>query len=160
MKILILLSFLLVTSLAQAQRFVAEFPQRPLPQLTPGKLCDRPDRYRYPENIAYCERNVSVEQKDVVYDSYRRAGFRLSPQNRSSYKIDHYVPLCMGGSNDNVNLWPQHISIFNITDSLESLACEKLAKGRISQREAVSIITRVKNDLSLAREASNYLGRK
>lgn len=160
MKIIILLSLLAFTSLAQAQRNNTEFPIRPIPQLTPGKLCDRPTRFRYPENIAYCERDVTVEQKDQVYNAYRRAGFRLSPQNRSSYKIDHYIPLCMGGSNDNVNLWPQHITIYNITDSLESLACEKMAQGRLSQKEAISVLLRVKNDLSLAREASNYLGRK
>ncbi len=157
MKNLILIMLFAFSTLAQAQRNNNEFPIRPIPQLTTGKLCDRPSSYRYPERIAYCERDVSVEQKDMIYNAYRRAGFKLSPQNRSSYKIDHFIPLCMGGSNDSVNLWPQHISIFNVTDPLESLACEKMAKGRLSQKEAVSVLLRVKNDLSLAREAAAYL---
>lgn len=132
---------------------------RPIARLTPGELCDRPARYRYPENIAYCERDVSKEQKDEVFSSYRRNGYRLSYSNRSSYKIDHYIPLCAGGSNNNENLWPQHLSISKVTDSLEKLGCDKMALGKITQSQFVRLIKRVKNDLSQASTVRNELSR-
>lgn len=122
----------------------------PHPRLTPGELCGHPDRYRYPENIAYCERNVSTEEKDVVFAAYRRLGYRLSYQNRSSYKVDHYIPLCVGGSNNAANLWPQHLSISNVTDSIEKSLCDKMAAGRMKQARAVYLIKLVKNDLRQA----------
>ena len=34
------------------------FPIGPNESVTPGKVCDRPDTYRYPEHIAYCEREI------------------------------------------------------------------------------------------------------
>ena len=161
MRTIILSLFLLNSSLglAQRQNFVAEFPMRPIAELTPGKLCERPDTYRYPEQIGYCERFVTADQKEEVFHNYRQAGFRLSPQERSSYKIDHYIPLCAGGSNSNLNLWPQHASIFNITDSIEKLGCDKMALGRLSQARFIQLIQIVKNDVTKARAVQQELSR-
>jgi hypothetical protein len=150
MKILLSLLVLQV-SLA----FAAEsFPTGPHPELTPGELCTRPDTYRYPERIAYCERDVSSETKDDVFLSYRRIGYTMPSDRRSSYKIDHYIPLCAGGSNGVDNLWPQHLTIGRQTDFIEDLGCQMLAKGKITQAELIGLIKRAKNDLS---EASNVL---
>ena len=140
----------LVTNIALAQDSINEFPKGPMAKLTPGELCTHPDRYRYPENIAYCERDVSTEQKDEVFAAYRKSGFKLSYNNRSSYKVDHYISLCAGGSNNNENLWPQHISIAQITDDIEKTGCDKMAQGKISQAKFISLLKRVKNDLSQA----------
>lgn len=131
----------------------------PIARLTPGELCDRPARYRYPENIAYCEREVSTQEKDIVFAAYRQAGYTLSYTQRSSYKIDHYIPLCAGGSNNKENLWPQHISIANITDSLEKLGCDKMALGKLSQARMVYLIKLVKNNLSQAQAVRNEMAR-
>ena len=131
----------------------------PVARLTPGELCDRPSRYRYPENIAYCEREVSTMEKDVVFASYRQLGYRLSYTNRSSYKIDHYIPLCAGGSNNKENLWPQHISIANVTDSIEKLGCDKMALGKLSQARMVYLIKWVKNNLNQAQAVRNEMSR-
>ncbi len=128
----------------------SNYPLRPDNRLTPGKLCDLPVEYRYAEQIAYCGRDVATETKAEIFAAYRRLGYPMSSSNRADYKIDHYIPLCMGGSNDEVNLWPQHVSIYNITDSIEALACEKMKKGRLSQAKAVKYIVTVKNDLSQA----------
>jgi len=153
--------FILVTLITLSLQAFArtEYPSRPDGRLTPGELCHTPDTYRYPERIAYCERDVSTDQKDQIFESYRRLGYRLNPAHRSSYKIDHYIPLCAGGSNDNENLWPQHRSVYILTDTLEKLACERLAMGVISQREVVSLIMTAKNDHSkiesVRREISN-----
>ncbi len=75
-------------------------------------------------------------------------GFRLSYTNRADYKIDHYLPLCAGGSNNNENLWPQHVSIGVLTDDLEKLGCDKMALGKITQANFIILIKRAKNDLT------------
>lgn len=155
----ILWLLVVVSNISLAQSFIAEYPVRPVAKLTPGELCDRPSRYRYPENIAYCERDVSTLQKDEVFRAYRQAGYKLSYEQRSSYKIDHYIPLCAGGSNNNENLWPQHLSIYNITDSIEKLGCDKMALGKVTQKRFVQLIMIVKNDLSKANAVRQELSR-
>jgi hypothetical protein len=135
--------------------FAAEsFPLGPHPEMTPGELCARPDTYRYPERIGYCERDVSSELKDHVFQSYKKLGYTMPSDRRSSYKIDHYIPLCAGGSNGVDNLWPQHLTVGRQTDLLEDVGCQMLAKGKITQAELIGLIKRAKNDLS---EASDVL---
>jgi hypothetical protein len=136
----------LMTVLAQAQRF----PSQPDSRLTPGHLCQVPDSYRYPEKIKYCERNVSTDQKQRIIDTYDATfGYGIRHQNRQSFKIDHYIPLCMGGSNERSNLWPQHESIYRQTDALEGLLCEKMKYGKIKQVDAINLIRKAKNNLSM-----------
>ena len=147
-------------ALATQFSFAAEFPMKPDKQLTPGELCQYPAEYRYPEQIAYCERDVSKEQADQVFQDYRKKGFNLNLDNRSSYKIDHYIPLCAGGANSNENLWPQHMSIFAQTDDIERIGCETMAMGKISQAEFVKLIKQVKNDLTLASAVRMELRRR
>jgi hypothetical protein len=64
--------------------------------------------------------------------------------NRTDFKMDHYIPLCMGGSNDNENLWPQHKTIYQHTDPIEPVLCELMAAGQILQLKAIAIIRSVK----------------
>jgi hypothetical protein len=130
------------------------FPLGPHPEMTPGELCARPDTYRYPERIGYCERDVSSELKDHVFQSYKKLGYTMPSDRRSSYKIDHYIPLCAGGSNGVDNLWPQHLTVGRQTDLLEDVGCQMLAKGKITQADLIGLIKRAKNDLS---EASDVL---
>ncbi len=129
-----------------------DYPIAPHPRLTPGSLCDTPTSYRYQEKIPYCERDVSRESKEHIFRNYEKLGYRFKAGERSSYKIDHYIPLCAGGSNHDNNLWPQHISVFQQTDPLEALGCEKLRNGKITQKQLVQIIKEAKNDLSLVRD--------
>ncbi|HXH74852.1 MAG TPA: hypothetical protein VNJ08_07795 [Bacteriovoracaceae bacterium] len=155
MKLLTLVSLMLASSLTFS--YTAEFPKNPVGTLTPGSLCERASEYRYPEQIAYCKRDVSSTQKRDIFEDYRGLGFNLDPRKRSSYKIDHYIPLCAGGSNRDDNLWPQHISIYTITDPMEGLGCEKLLAAKIKQKELVRLIKLVKNDLSKATSTIRYL---
>lgn len=126
---------------------INEYPVIPNPALTPGSLCDRPDYFRYPERIAYCKRDVSTSQKYHVIESYRKIGFKLDPSTRSSFKVDHYIPLCAGGSNYSDNLWPQHVSVYELTDTIDELGCKKLEQGKITQKELVKLIRFVKGNL-------------
>lgn len=128
-----------------------EFPRNPDAKLTPGSYCKHPDYHRYPEKIAYCERQVSKSTKWAVIHTYNRElGFEIDRQARHDYKIDHLIPLCAGGSNETDNLWPQHKTIYNITDPLEQIACEKMAAGRLLQNRAVEMLKRAKLHLEEA----------
>ncbi len=124
-----------------------DFPKGPDASVTPGALCDSPDSYRYPEHIKYCSRDVSSGTKREIFVRYDQMGYRTRSMNRQDFKIDHYIPLYAGGSNDERNLWPQHKSIYVITDDLEALVCEKMAEGRLKQKDAVNLIIQAKNHL-------------
>lgn len=152
-----LLAFLISFSVLADEIFKAEFPSGPETELTPGSLCDRPTAYRYAEKIPYCNRNVDGHLKADVFREYRLEGYRLNPKERANYKIDHLIPLCAGGSNNEDNLWPQHVSIYTQTDPLEGIGCEKLKEGRITQAELVRMILEAKKDLSLVRKTLNHL---
>jgi hypothetical protein len=54
----------------------------------------------------------------------------------------------VGGSNDTVNLWPQHKSVYEITDPVEPLICKKMAAGTLKQADAVQLIIRAKTYLN------------
>jgi hypothetical protein len=134
------------------------YPRSPNLSVTPGALCSTPSEYRYPEKIAYCEREVNMWNKELVFITYRKIGYSLSGE-RSQYKIDHFIPLCAGGSNDIENLWPQYYTISARTDDLETVGCRVLSKGKITQKELIDLITDVKLDLSKVPEAMKRLGR-
>lgn len=136
----------------------ADYPKGPESNLTPGSLCDRPDSYRYPERIAYCERDhLEPEVKEDVFREYRNSGYRLDPRRRNDYKVDHLIPLCAGGSNQENNLWPQHMSIYVVTDPMESLGCEKLKLGKIRQGDLVKRIIAAKKNISLVPSTLSFL---
>ena len=150
-------SFFLALFTFQVLAFYAEYPKAPDARLTPGKLCELRVKYRYAERIPYCDRDVFPETKESVYIDYRRLGYNLNRQNRADYKIDHFFPLCAGGSNHPTNLWPQHVSIFTQTDPLEYLVCEKMKEGRLRQREALDMIKKGKHNLSQIPSILHYL---
>lgn len=132
-----------LTSLAQEP-----FPTSPEPSVTPGSVCESPTEYRYPEKIAYCKRNVETNTKREIIKEYDETfGYQIGSMDRQQFKIDHYIPLCMGGSNDRSNLWPQHRTVFEQTDSLEQQLCEKMSQGLLKQAEAIEMIKHAKNNL-------------
>jgi hypothetical protein len=137
--------------------FAQSFPKGPDARLTLGALCDMPVEYRYPEHIAYCGRDVDTVTKNEIFVSYRQLGYSLPSQSRADYKIDHYIPLCMGGANSKTNLWPQHISIYKQTDTLEEAICSKMRDGKMSQAAGVKMMKAVKNNLSLIPQAWSQL---
>lgn len=124
------------------------FPKSPDLTETPGKLCSNPTSIRYPEKIAYCERDVDSYTKNAVIAKYDKLfGFSIRQMNRGEFKIDHLIPLCAGGANVEENLWPQHKSVYNVTDPLEPLVCEKMAAGRLKQAEAIKLVLQAKLNL-------------
>ncbi len=134
------------------------YPEGPVPDMTPGKLCDNPSTYRYPEKIAYCNRDVDPQTKKDIINEYDHVfGFSIGKMNRADFKIDHYFPLCAGGSNDPSNLWPQHKSVYTITDPLEQDICVKMAEGRLKQADAIRLIIEAKNNLEKAPQVLSYV---
>jgi hypothetical protein len=151
-----------VTSLLSGTSFAAntnnKFPTGPDASLTPGEVCTQSNTFRYPEHIKYCNRNVSTGLKrDIIRDYDRKLGYSIENMNRQDFKIDHYIPLCMGGGNDRDNLWPQHKSVYILTDPIEPLACQRMAEGKLLQAKAIELIKEAKNDLSKVQEVMDYL---
>lgn len=144
------LAFVLVAfnlNLALAGSNGTRYPQHPDAQLTPGEVCHKPTQWRYPERIAYCSRDVDTsEKKDIIKMYDRERGYEIGQMNRAAFKIDHYIPLCMGGSNERDNLWPQHQSVYVLTDPMEPVLCDKMAKGKLKQAEAIELIKKGKAD--------------
>ncbi|MFN7453623.1 MAG: HNH endonuclease signature motif containing protein [Pseudobdellovibrionaceae bacterium] len=143
--------FVLVLSvlLSAALSWADVYPKNPDLNLTPGSTCDKPDSYRYPERIPYCNRDVETElKKEIIRDYNHKLGYKI--QTRAEYKIDHFIPLCMGGSNHKDNLWPQHRTVYTITDNLEFIACEKMKEGRLTQKRAIELLREAKLNLKRA----------
>lgn len=137
------------------------FPVSPISSETPGSLCNRADELRYPEHIKYCERDVESTLKKQIFINYdKKFGFETTQMQRTAFKIDHLIPLCMGGSNQIDNLWPQHISIYEKTDPVEPFLCDLMAGGRLKQAEAVKIIIQIKQSPESASDEMRKLGHR
>ncbi len=148
MQFTIILALLQIFNLTAVLANEARFPTNPNLTETPGELCSTPDAVRYPEKIAYCERDVDAYTKKAVIQKYDRVlGYKISTMNRGEFKIDHLIPLCAGGANSESNLWPQHKSVYNKTDPVEPLLCQKMQEGKLRQTDAVRIIIEAKTNL-------------
>lgn len=135
-----------------------QFPKGPDATMTPGALCTSGNTKRYPEGIAYCERDVD---RDLKRDLFRRydvnLGYETQSMPRGDFKIDHFIPLCAGGANSAENLWPQHKSVYAITDPVEPLICQKMSDGVLKQAEAVQLIKKAKLHLDQVDSVMSYL---
>jgi hypothetical protein len=101
---------------------------------------------------------VTFETKDMLIRLYdRELGYHIQTISRDEFKIDHYIPLCAGGSNDTSNLWPQHKSVYEITDPVEPLVCKKMSAGKLKQADAVKLIVRAKTHLNEVQDVMRIL---
>lgn len=135
-----------------------KFPIGPVHSMTPGSLCENSPVRRYPENIVYCERNVDTHLKKEIIKMYdEKFGYSIRQMSRGDFKIDHFIPLSIGGSNSIENLWPQHKSVYVVTDDLEHLLFDKISTGKIKQDDAIRVIREGKLDLSKVPELIDYV---
>lgn len=154
-RILGLTALCVASTAAKAALFSAgiDYPIKPRSELTPGSLCSRPSYLRHPERIPYCNRNVdSSTKKDIIAEYDLEFDYRIQDMNRGEFKIDHLIPLCIGGSNHRDNLWPQHETAYVLTDELEHKTCEWMGLGKIKQKEAIDLVLKGKNDPAKAPE--------
>lgn len=133
----------------------AKYPIEPDPEMTPGKLCEHGTK-RYAQQITYCERDVSGGEKNAIIADYdSQLGFKIRTMNRGDFKIDHFIPLSIGGSNDVENLWPQHKTVYAYSDRLELLLFQAMEADTIKQMDAIRIIKECKLDLSKCSDLEN-----
>ncbi|MCB0394357.1 MAG: HNH endonuclease [Bdellovibrionales bacterium] len=120
-----------------------EFPIVPNSDWTFGSLCTQNDPdFRglyYKENIPRCFRSVSSSTKARIYDRYG-----VPPKCRSQYTIDHFVPLSMGGTNHEDNLWPEHKSVKETRMNLELDVYHMLQDGEVNQETAIQMVVEEK----------------
>ncbi len=135
-----------------------KFPDGPNLQSTAGALCATSTTYRYPERIRYCSRDVSSGLKNQIIAKYdKQLGYNIRQMPRGDFKIDHLIPLSIGGANDEANLWPQHKSVYAYSDPLESDVANLIAQARITQADAVRVIKECKLNLGRCAELGDYL---
>lgn len=134
------------------------YPSGPNPVMTPGALCTNSNTYRYAEHIKYCDRSVGGSLKNQIIRDYdSKLGFSIQKMPRNDFKIDHFIPLSIGGANDVTNLWPQHKSVYQHSDPLESDVSVLMVNGRIKQAEAIRVIRECKLNLTKCAELDRYL---
>lgn len=134
-----------------------KFPIGPDPVMTPGKLCEHGTK-RYAQQITYCDRDVSGGEKNAIIADYdNKLGFKIRTMNRGDFKIDHFIPLSIGGANDTTNLWPQHKSIYAYSDKIELYVFQLLQADKILQKEAIDLVKECKLNLSRCPEIEGYL---
>lgn len=135
-----------------------KFPDGPHLEKTPGALCDRPDAHRYPAKIPYCNRNVETKLKNRIIANYdSELGYDCRKMPRGDFKIDHFIPLSIGGSNDESNLWPQHKSVYKHSDPVESHLANLIAEDKITQDKAIELIKDCKLNLERCDDVVDYL---
>jgi len=131
----------------------------PDPRMTPGlsatlNVDDLKKTYtdNCPDSKPTCtysqdHRNVPASVHRKVYDEYN------VPQDQRNIKdgeVDHFYPLCAGGSNDISNLWYQPaVSDWNgqdfgyhTKDKLETYICAQIKAGKLDPKEAYDRITK------------------
>lgn len=105
----------------------------------PGHLCapTNPDfaEYRYQEQVPICKRNVSTKKKNEICE-------RDGVKDRTNYTVDHIIPLSLGGSNADSNLWCQHKSL--AVTNIEYFIYIQLRQNAVSQKQAIRGILKVK----------------
>jgi hypothetical protein len=75
---------------------------------------------------------MSAARRDEISKRYK-----LPIGTHPDYEIDHLIPLCLGGSDDPSNLWPQPRRSIEQTwnaerkDRLERLMCDMVCSGQI-----------------------------
>ena len=106
---------------------------------TTGEYCTTYDKdfsyFRYAEQIPYCKRNVSTRRKDAIC---RKEGV----YNRKNFKVDHIIPLSLGGNNSDRNLWCQHKSID--TAKYEGIAYRNVNGNKWTIQEAIDYVNSYK----------------
>lgn len=103
----------------------------PDPKLTPGRVAQsEKDR-----------RGVTVEMEQKVF-----ARYRLPWSSRPAFKIDHLIPLELGGADTIDNLWPQSLRAkpygWERKELLTEVLLQRIAKRQITLEQAQEQIRR------------------
>jgi hypothetical protein len=121
-----------LVSIALAEPALA-FGVRPNPNLTGGSVrIDGRDANAACGQSKAHRGSMSHARRDEILTEYG-----LPPGEHPDYEIDHLVPLCLGGSDDPSNLWPEPRRSIEPTwnaeakDRLERFMCDMVCTGQL-----------------------------
>jgi hypothetical protein len=109
------------------------FDVRPNPNLTSGSV--RIDGHDVNDTCGHSKAHrgpMTHERRDQILTSYG-----LPPGDHPDYEIDHLIPLCLGGSDDPSNLWPEPRRSIEpkwnaeAKDRLERRVCDMVCMGQL-----------------------------
>jgi hypothetical protein len=124
LMISLLTGFVLCAATARAQEALL-----PKPKLTPGRVA-KSDKERA---------GVSLAMEQKVF-----ARYRLPWASRAAFRIDHLIPVELGGADTIDNLWPQSLRARPYGADRKELLAEvlrlKVARGQMSLEEAQELI--------------------
>lgn len=131
-------ALILLTALALSAH-AARYAETPLPAYTPGDIVSTDVALVCQKDYPLKARDVSRSKKDQVYALYH-----VDPEQcTEGCKIDHLVPLAIGGSNDTKNLWPHEYgarwSVYMKT-RLEIRLRKEVCSGRLPIAQAQQCI--------------------
>jgi hypothetical protein len=126
----LLVIILLVGALAPA---AFAFEVRPNPNLTGGSVrVDGHDMQAACGHSKAHRGSMSHARRDEILTRYG-----LPPGDHPDYEIDHLIPLCIGGSDDPSNLWPEPRRTIEpkwnaeAKDRLERFMCDMVCSGQL-----------------------------
>jgi len=103
----------------------------PDPKLTPGRVAQSEDD----------RRGVTVEMEQKVF-----ARYKLPWSSRPAFKIDHLIPLELGGADTIDNLWPQSLRArpygWERKELLTEVLLQRIARKQITLQQAQEQIRR------------------
>jgi len=121
--------FLAVLTLTIATSALAQEALLPNPKLTPGRIAER-DKDRG---------GVTLKMEKKVFSRYR-----LPWPRRAEFKIDHLIPVELGGADTIDNLWPQSLRAkpygADRKELLTEVFLERVAKKQITLEQARELI--------------------
>ncbi len=125
---------------AQANTGTAGLQQfLPNAQYTPGAVLSVTMSDVCTPDYARNARDVPIEEKEAVYREYG-----IMHHGPHQYEVDHLIPLEIGGSNDEKNLWPQPMNTqpwnAHVKDKLENRLHDLVCSGRLGMKQAQQMI--------------------
>lgn len=89
------------------------------PDILRGDLCKR--------GYASTVKAVSKKIKTATYTAYG-----ITEEQKKNYTLDRFVPINLGGTNDQSNIWPQLTGDSANKNKVESFLFEEMCSGRIT----------------------------
>lgn len=105
----------------------------PDPNLTPGLVASA-DVNEVCASDGLPGSSYSRKHRQTTQAMKREVLQRYGIHGKFRGEIDHRTPLCLGGADAIVNLWPQRD--FREKDKLEAYACREVCAGRIQLQDA------------------------
>ena len=119
----------MIASVALTANARAQEALLPHPKLTPGRIAER-DKDR---------RGVTLKMERKVF-----ARYGLPWARRAEFKIDHLIPLELGGADTIDNLWPQSVRTkpygADRKELLTDVLLERIARKQIALEQAQELI--------------------